>query len=173
MGIGRGKLFLAKEAVHVYLWEGFLVKEVEEDARFFLEGFAALRHSFNLVAYFFFISFFCRTLLILESYTPSQQVGVQSPCTPLDLPLGRCSDNGMGKNMNMHNLIWMLSNTLPNRYIPYEYTLAFSFLPHWIVALICNGKHMRRKLANVLFSVHFHHWFVIQSFNNVIRIHCT
>ena len=122
---------------------------------------------------FFFISFFCRTLLILESYTSSQQVGVQSPCTPLDLPLGRCSDNGMGKNMNMHNLIRMLSNTLPNRYIPYEYTLAFSFLPHWIVALICNGKHMRRKLANVLFSVHFHHWFVIQSFNSVIRIHCT
>ena len=58
MDIGRRKLFLAKEAVHVYLWEGFLVKEVEEDARFFLEGFAALRHSFNLVAYFFlFLSF--------------------------------------------------------------------------------------------------------------------
>ena len=81
------------------MWEGFLVKEVEEDGRFFLEGVAALRQSFNLV-HIFFISFFCRILLVLESYTSSQEVGVQSPCTPLDLPLGRCSDNGMGKNMN-------------------------------------------------------------------------
>ena len=93
MGIGRRKLFLAKEAVHVYLWEGFSVKEVEEDARFFLEGVAALRHSFNLVTCFFVISFFSRKLLILESYTSSQEVGVQRACTPLDLPLGRCSDN--------------------------------------------------------------------------------
>ena len=72
---------MAKEAVHVYLWEGFLVKEVEEykDARFFLEGVAALRHSFNLVSCFFFISFFfCRILLILESYTSSQEVGVSA-----------------------------------------------------------------------------------------------
>ena len=79
MGIGRRKLFLAKEAVHVYLWEGFWVKEVEEDAR----GLAALRDSFNLVTYFFVISFFSRKLLILESYTSSQEVGVQTgPALP-------------------------------------------------------------------------------------------
>ena len=63
MGIGRRKLFLAKEAVHVYLWEGFLVSEVEEDARFFLEGVAALRYSFNLVTYFFLILSFAENYL--------------------------------------------------------------------------------------------------------------
>ena len=57
--------------------------------------------------------------------------------------------------------------------IPYKYTLTFSFLPHWVIALICNSKDMWWKFTDVLLSVWIHDWYIIQTFNYVIWIYCT
>ena len=57
--------------------------------------------------------------------------------------------------------------------IPYKYTLTFSFLPHWVIALICNSKDMRWKFTDVLLSVWHHDWYIIQTFNYIIWIYCT
>ena len=57
--------------------------------------------------------------------------------------------------------------------IPYKYTLTFSFLPHWVIALICNGKDMGWKFTDVLLSVWIHDWYIIQTFNYIIWIYCT
>ena len=86
MDIGRRKLFLAKEAVDVYLWEGFLVKVVEEDARFFLEGVAALRHSFNLSHIFFYFFLLQKTTYFRKLYIISGSGGAEGLHFPRSTP---------------------------------------------------------------------------------------
>ena len=66
-----------------------------------------------------------------------------------------------------------LANMLSAHVIPYEYTLTFSFLPHWVIALICNSKDMWWKFTDVLLSVWIHDGYIIQTFNYVIWIYCT
>ena len=70
---------------------------------------------------------------------------------------------------NPRELAYLLSAHV----IPYKYTLTFSFLPHWVIALICNGKDMGWKFTDVLLSVWIHDWYIIQTFNYIIWIYCT
>ena len=89
----------------------------------------------------------------LVTHTGDREIGVVS---------GRLPDN-------LGGLAYMLSAHV----IPYKYTLTFSFLPHWVIALICNSKDMRWKFTDVLLSVWIHDWCIIQTFNYVIWIYCT
>ena len=90
---------------------------------------------------------------ILVTCTGDWEIGVVS---------GRLPDNP-------RELAYMLSA----HDIPYKYTLTFSFLPHWVIALICNGKDMGWKFTDVLLSVWIHDWYIIKTFNYVIWIYCT
>ena len=96
---------------------------------------------------------------------PSEYSGDLVTCTgdwEIGVVSGRLPDN-------LRELAYMLSA----HDIPYKYTLTFSFLPHWVIALICNSKDMWWKFTDVLLSVWIHDWYIIQTFNYVIWIYCT